>query len=84
MKTHPIQGCDNLKPYLHAEISALVKRRHFENITTCQMTVYREDRFGMPALARPCAQCQTILKAFGIKKIYYSTPEYPYFEVLKL
>lgn len=83
-KTHTIQGLDHPKQYLHAEISALIKRRHFDNINTCQMTVYRENRFGLPTLAKPCVQCQAILKAFGIKKIYYSMSLAPFFDVLKL
>ena len=82
-KSHTLQS-EGLKPYLHAEISVLVKRRHYEDLDSCQVTVYRETFDGNPALALPCSQCQKILKLFGIKKVYYSTAEYPYYDILKL
>lgn len=82
-KTHTIQN-ENCKKYLHAEISALIKRRHYEDITSCSMTVYREVNNGTPALTIPCQYCQKILKKHGIKKVYYSKPEAPYFDVLIL
>ena len=83
-KTHTLQMHYPLKQFLHAEINALIKRRHCDDLSSCQITVYRETYDGIPALAKPCDNCQTILKSFGIKKIYYSTPIYPYWDVLKL
>lgn len=83
VKSHTLQN-QSLKPYLHAEISVLLKRRHYEDLDTCSITVYRETIGGTPALALPCSQCQRILKLFGIKKVYFSTPISPYFAILKL
>lgn len=83
-KTHTLQMNYPMKQFLHAEINALIKRRHFSDLSLCQMTVYRETCGGVPALAKPCANCQTILRSFGIKKVYYSTPIFPYWDVLKL
>lgn len=82
-KTHALQT-NVLHQYLHAEISALVKRRHYDDIIRCDMTVYRETWDGKPAMAKPCKQCQSILTAFGIKKVYYSKAEEPYFDILIL
>lgn len=83
-KTHPIQCHLPHKEFLHAEIAALLKRRYYDDIHSCEMTVYRETGDGCPAMAKPCAQCQAILAEFGIKKVYYSTAEAPFFAVLKL
>jgi deoxycytidylate deaminase len=82
-KSHTIQN-QGMKPFLHAEISVLLKRRHYEDLTTCSITVYRETNDGRPALAMPCSQCQKILRLFGIKKVYFSMPVAPYFNILKL
>jgi deoxycytidylate deaminase len=83
-KTHPIQKYNKNKQYLHAEISTLLKRRHYDNLNSCSMVVYREDGDGNPALALPCKQCQTILQEHGIKKVYYSIPTEPYYDLLRL
>lgn len=82
-KTHALQN-NSLRPFLHAEISAVVKRRHYDDISKCELTVYRETAGGKPAMAKPCKQCQSILTAFGIKKVYYSIPEEPYYAILYL
>ena len=84
VKTHPIQKHIPMKTYLHAEIAALVKRRHYDDISSCEVTIYRETIDGVPALAKPCAQCQIILAAFGIKKVHYSIPESPFYASMKL
>lgn len=83
-KTHTLQMKYPLKQFLHAEINALIKRRFYSDLSSCQITVYRETHDGIPALAKPCINCQAILKSFGIKKVYYSTPNPPYWDVLKL
>jgi tRNA(Arg) A34 adenosine deaminase TadA len=82
-KSHTIQN-QGVKPFLHAEISVLLKRRHYEDLGNCQITVYREDSGGFPAIAMPCLQCQKILKLSGIRKVYYSVCYHPYYEILKL
>jgi tRNA(Arg) A34 adenosine deaminase TadA len=83
-KTHPIQCLLPNKEYLHAEVAALLKRRHYDDIHSCEMTVYRETGDGKPAMAKPCAQCQAILAEFGIRRVYYSVPDAPYFAVMRL
>lgn len=83
IKSHTLQN-KSIKPYLHAEISVLLKRRHYEDLESCQITIYRETSDGSPALARPCLQCQKILRLFRIKKVYYSIPHVPFYNILKL
>ena len=80
-KTHTLQN--GIKPYLHAEISALIKRRHYDDIDSCAITIYREVH-GQPALARPCKQCMALLQQFGIKRIYYSIAKMPHYAMIKL
>ena len=82
IKTHTLQG-GGLKTYLHAEVSAAIKRRHYDDLTSCEITIYREVN-NMPALAMPCKQCQSILRILGIKKIWYSIPFEPYHDVMIL
>lgn len=83
-KTHTLQAKYLNKQFLHAEINCLLKRRHYDDIGNCSMLVYREDGEGNPVLAKPCINCQTIMKEFGIKKVYYSIPNEPYYEIVKL
>ena len=81
-KTHTLQG-GSVRQYLHAEIAALLKRRYYDDLSSCSITVYRESH-GKPALAKPCNQCQRIMKSMGIKKVYFSIAQEPYFNMLKL
>jgi deoxycytidylate deaminase len=67
---------------IHAEIDA---------ITTCKcdvrgaiIYVYREHKNGLPAMARPCANCMAILAERGIKRMIYSINTYPYYIEEKL
>ena len=80
-KTHPLCNQETYgRPVtLHAEINALVKARNFlykltlaekKNLT---MVVYRENKNGCWANARPCTGCMAILKQNEIKTIVYTT-----------
>jgi len=41
--------------------------------------VFREDSKGNPRMSRPCDQCLFVLKALGVKRILYTTSEYPFY-----
>lgn len=56
---------------LHAEAAALLPLK-FKKIKNGVAVVYREDRFGQPALARPCFVCRQILMSFGITECMYT------------
>lgn len=73
----------NIKLSIHAEISCLIQKK-FENITGMSIYVYREDNNGLPAMSRPCEHCLKELKIVGIRKIFYSTPIFPYFKMEKI
>ena len=47
--------------------------------------VYREHgKTGLPMLAKPCENCEKFLKESGIKTVFYTTSEFPYFEKMTL
>jgi deoxycytidylate deaminase len=63
----------------HAEISAVISSDRWD-LTDCEIYIYRETNDGFPAMARPCEKCMKILKSCGIKKIYYTVSEYPFWK----
>ena len=59
----------------HAEVAALlplIRRR--ADLSSATVYVYREDRFGRLAMARPCPRCMSLLLRLGVRKIKYTTP----------
>lgn len=68
---------------LHAEIQAL-KTSGKSKIKGSSIFVYRETKHGDLALAKPCNDCTKQLVEFGIKWVFYTTDEYPYFEVIRI
>jgi deoxycytidylate deaminase len=67
---------------IHAEISAIITSGR-DYIDNSVIFVYREVG-GNPAMARPCERCIIELKKFGIKKMYYTTSDFPYFSLERL
>jgi deoxycytidylate deaminase len=68
---------------LHAEMVCL-KTCGKDYIGKSSIFVYRETRNGLPALAKPCENCQNMLKLAGIKRMVFSIAEYPYFDIEEL
>lgn len=74
IKTHPMQYRAAAKvgqpqrPFLHAEIAALVKSRG----EGYSLSVARITNDGEPALAEPCAICRLAMKEAGIKRIEWT------------
>jgi len=78
-KTHPIVRQYDKNKTLHAEVDAVLKARkrlrypmNF-NMSDCTVVVYREDRNGKMAMAKPCKICQQIMKDHQIEDVVYST-----------
>lgn len=75
-KTHPLQkhfailAGEPYKEALHSEIACLIACK---NTPVEKVVVVRYDSFGKLKLAKPCKTCQTALKSYGVKEIYYST-----------
>lgn len=72
LKTHT----QSPHPYrsIHAEFSAIigVDKRELKG---SDVYVYRENKNGTPALARPCIHCYKCLQQVGVEKIYYTTTD---------
>lgn len=81
LKTHPIYA----NPYegnvgsIHAEIRCVLHLGD-EDLRGSTIYVYREYKNGHPALARPCKLCMGVLEEVGVKEVFYSTGEYPYYK----
>jgi len=56
---------------LHAEIDALLGLS-LQDTRGCTAYIYRENKAGKLAMARPCDGCELALKQAGIKKIIYT------------
>ena len=76
VKTHPLYS-NNLATTIHAEMNALIHAQ-FDDLVGATIYVYREDRCGNFALARPCSNCLRELKKKGLKKMVYTTNIYPF------
>lgn len=81
-KTSPIQKKYNKYRFsedtpasIHAEIMSLkplIERKDidFKNVS---LYIYRENKQGELALARPCPSCMRLIKDLGIKNIYFTS-----------
>jgi len=56
---------------IHAEFSAAMNCQQ-EDLTGCEVYIYRENAQGIPSMARPCEACYSMLVNLNVKKIYYS------------
>lgn len=86
IKTHTRQLIHNKKhlfiapaPRIHAEIDALIASR-FNDLTGCEVFVYREMADGTLANCRPCPACMGAMIEAGIKHIYYTTEQGYFYE----
>lgn len=81
-KTHPEYANPekHVRKSLHAELDCLAR---FPLEEADEIYVYREIQ-GIPAMARPCNHCMEFIKKLGIKRIYYTIPHEPFYEVEEL
>lgn len=76
------QRFTNYQESLHAERDCISKVDKDE-LKSCTLYVWREGKHH-PMLAKPCDNCFGMIQFMGIKKIVYTTNEFPYFQVVKL
>lgn len=84
-KTHTFQHVHNTKalykaptPNIHAEIDCLIQSR-FNDLSGCEVYVYRDLVIGGLGDCRPCAACMNALVDAGVRHVYYtSTSGYHY------
>lgn len=81
-KTHPQHTANSFRQTIHAEIKALMSAD--TELQGAIAYVYRETYNGTPALARPCNYCYAQLRKAGIKTVYYTTEEHPYWKKEKI
>lgn len=78
-KTHPEAKYTGL----HAEIQA-IKSSGKERIKGSSIFVYREKKDGSLGISKPCKDCMRQLKEFGVRWVFFTIEEYPYFEIIKI
>lgn len=80
-KTNPTQKrlniyrfTDDTPATTHAEIAALLPLRYRKDINFNEVSlyVYRENKSGELALARPCASCEALIRSLGIRHLFYT------------
>jgi deoxycytidylate deaminase len=69
LKTHPKSN----HPFksLHAELDAILSADR-EDIRGADLYIFRETKFGNPAMAKPCKYCEAAIKEVGINRVFYS------------
>jgi len=69
---------------LHAERDCLSKVNK-DDISNATLYIWRESKLGTPVLSFPCDQCLFMIEDLGfIRKVVYTTNEFPYFKVMKV
>jgi deoxycytidylate deaminase len=63
------------RPTAHAEASAISKllaAHRLEDLAGSTLFVTRFTRGGVISCARPCSECESLIRAVGIDKVYYT------------
>lgn len=80
--TNRIRGPRDYTLVMHAEMDAVLKARNKTDLNGCKIYLARrrKDQFtpGLPGVARPCPICEEVLRAYGIKRAYYTMDEHHY------
>jgi deoxycytidylate deaminase len=59
---------------LHCEVDAVINAGE-ENLNGAIAYIYRQTKGGKLGLSRPCLGCEALLRSYGIKTVYYTSPE---------
>jgi deoxycytidylate deaminase len=78
-KSHPLAKWNGL----HAEVQA-IHTSGKNRIRGSSVFIYRERKSGLPAMARPCCDCMNALREFGVRWVYYTTNDFPFWDVERL
>ena len=63
---------------VHAEIAALLPLiRDKVDLSAASIFIFRKHKDGTLAMAKPCSNCQKVIKQLGIRKVFY-TIDYGY------
>jgi deoxycytidylate deaminase len=69
---------------LHAECDAVLHCPNPDALDGASMIVYRTKKNGSPAMSKPCPMCRQIMFEYGIKKVYWSTDQFPFWDNAKV
>lgn len=69
------------KTSLHAELAAVINAKR--DISNCSIVVVRINKAGEFRLAKPCNHCVSYMNYVGIKEIYFSISEDPWFDTIR-
>jgi deoxycytidylate deaminase len=75
--------CVPPKESIHAEMEAL-RTSGKDCLRGANIFVYRERKNGSLGMARPCENCMEKLKEFGVRKVFYTIDEFPYWKMEKI
>jgi deoxycytidylate deaminase len=75
-KTHP-----KYRFNIHAEMSAILSTNGQEDSRGDTMFIFRETADGVPGMSRPCLDCIASLRSYGVKRVYYTTNEAPFYRI---
>lgn len=76
VKTHPYQARlaqqmgEGYKIFLHAEIHAITRCRDIDRAH--KISIFRYDKQGQPALAKPCDICASAIRQAGIRYVEHT------------
>lgn len=77
-KTHPIMQhfaklaeSNEEKCYLHAEVAAVLKAKTKRVVEVYVARILADSM--TPGMAKPCPTCEAALRAFGVKRVIYTT-----------
>ncbi len=61
------------KGVCHAETAALLPLiRQRADLSSCVVYLYREHSDGTPVVSRPCSGCMSLLRAVGIRRVFFT------------
>lgn len=81
-KTHPEYSNGKEVFSVHCEIKAIISCQC--DIIGSDIYIFRQNKLGELAMAKPCKHCLRIIIESGISKIFYTTGYHPYYEVIRL
>ena len=57
----------------HAETAALLPLiRQRDDLTSCTAYLYRSHKDGSIAMSRPCSRCMSLMRAVGIRRVFFT------------
>lgn len=75
-KTHPLARKHFKWGTVHAEVAAVIGCRYNrEVLKDSDIFVFRFNRMGKPAMAKPCAQCTMLLNEFNVRRAFWTVEE---------